>query len=142
MKTSARNQFSGKVSQIKTGAVNDEIEITLSGGDKLVAVITRESTQNLGLQVGSEAIALVKAPWVIVATADHGIKLSARNQLSGNVTKLTLGAVNAEVVIQLPGGNSVCAIITLDSATDLGLEEGKPATAIFKASHVIVGVAA
>ncbi|PUA18746.1 molybdopterin-binding protein [Glaciimonas sp. PCH181] len=140
MKTSARNQFHGKVSHIKTGAVNDEIEIELPGGDKLVAIITSESTKNLGLQVGSSAIALIKAPWVIVATGVDGIRLSARNQLAGKVTKLVLGAVNAEVVIQLAGGNSVCAIITIDSATDLGLAEGEAATAIFKASHVIVGV--
>lgn len=142
MKTSARNQFSGKVSNIKTGAVNDEIEIELPGGDKLIAIITHESTKHLGLQNGSTAIALIKAPWVIVATNDSGIKLSARNQLAGTVSKLRLGAVNAEVVIQLSGGNQVCAIITLDSVNDLGLAEGQPATAIFKASHVIVGVPA
>jgi molybdate transport system regulatory protein len=142
MKTSARNQFHGKVSQIKTGAVNDEIEIELPGGDKLVAIITSESTKNLGLQVGGDAIALIKAPWVIVATGDNDIKLSARNRLAGTVAKLVRGAVNAEVSIQLKGGNTVCAIITLDSATELGLAEGQPATAIFKASHVIVGVPA
>ena len=142
MKTSARNQFSGKISQIKTGAVNDEIDITLPGGDKLVAIITHESTKNLGLQIGGGVIALVKAPWVIVATGDSGIRLSARNQLAGTVSKLTLGAVNAEVVIQLSGANTICAIITLDSVTELGLAEGKPATAIIKASHVIVGVPA
>jgi molybdate transport system regulatory protein len=142
MKTSARNQFHGKVSHIKTGAVNDEIEIELPGGDKLVAIITCESTKTLGLQVGGDAIALVKAPWVIVATGDDGIKLSARNRLAGTVAKLVRGAVNAEVNIQLKGGNTVCAIITLDSATELGLAEGQPATAIFKASHVIVGVPA
>lgn len=142
MKTSARNQFSGNVSNIKTGAVNDEIEIELPGGDKLVAIITHESTKHLGLQIGGAAIALIKAPWVIVATDNSGIKLSARNQLAGTVSKLRLGAVNAEVLIQLSGGNQVCAIITLDSVSELGLAEGQPATAIFKASHVIVGVPA
>ncbi len=142
MKTSARNQFYGKVSQIKTGAVNDEIDIELPGGDKLVAVITQESTKNLGLQVGGDVIALIKAPWVIVATDESGIKLSARNRLAGVVIKLTTGTVNTEVAIQLAGGSTICAIITNDSATELGLAEGKPATAIFKASHVIVGVPA
>ncbi|MGS0740240.1 TOBE domain-containing protein [Glaciimonas sp. GG7] len=142
MKTSARNQFSGKVSYVKTGAVNDEVEITLPGGDKLVATITSESTKSLGLQPGVDAIALIKAPWVLVATGMDDIRLSARNQLAGTVTKLTLGAVNAEVFIPLSGGNTVCAIITLDSVTELGLAEGAPATAIFKASSVIVGVPA
>lgn len=142
MRTSARNQFYGKVSRIKLGAINDEIELELQGGDKLVAVITHESTEHLGLQVGSEAIALIKAPWVIVATDETGIKLSARNRLAGVVSKLITGAVNTEVVIQLAGGNTLCAIITNESATDLQLAPGKPATAIFKASHVIIGVPA
>ena len=48
------------------------------------------------------------------------MKTSARNQLAGTVSKLTLGAVNAEVVIQLSGGNTVCVIITLDSVRSWG----------------------
>ncbi|MGH8808825.1 MAG: TOBE domain-containing protein [Noviherbaspirillum sp.] len=140
MKTSARNQFYGKVSRIKSGAVNDEIEIELPGGDKIVAVITQESTQQLGLKIGSDAIALIKAPWVMLATGADDIKLSARNRLPGGVIKLTPGAVNAEVILQLRGGATMCAIVTNESVGELGLAEGKPATAIFNASHVIVGV--
>jgi molybdate transport system regulatory protein len=142
MKTSARNQFYGKVSSVKSGAVNDEIEIELAGGDRIIAVITQESTQHLGLTVGSEAIALIKAPWVMLATGTDDLKLSARNRLSGTVVKLTPGAVNTEVIVQLRGGATVCAIVTNESVDELGLAEGKPATAIFNASHVIVGVPA
>ncbi|WP_242489981.1 TOBE domain-containing protein [Noviherbaspirillum cavernae] len=142
MKTSARNQFYGKVSRIKHGAVNDEIEIELPGGDRIVAVITQESTQHLGLAIGSDAIALIKAPWVMLATGADDLKLSASNRLSGSVVKLTPGAVNTEVILQLRGGATVCAIVTNDSAAELALAEGRPATAIFNASHVIVGVPA
>ena len=56
------------------------------------------------------------------------------------MVKLVEGAVNAEVVIQLAGGTTVVAIITNDSVQTLGLAEGVSATAIFKASHVIIGV--
>ncbi len=142
MKTSARNQFYGKVSRIRSGAVNDEIDVALPGGDEIVAVITRESTQHLGLAAGSEVIALIKAPWVIVGTADDEFRLSARNRLRGTVVKLAPGAVNTEVVIQLAGGSTVCAIITNDSAQELALAPGRPASAIFNASHVILGVPA
>lgn len=143
MMTSARNHFSGKVVRVKTGAVNDEVELELSGGERLVAIVTHESTENLGLKKGAEAVALVKASWVIVAL-DEGpqMKLSARNRLSGTVTQLTRGAVNAEVVIGLKGGNTVAAIITNGSVDALGLAVGKAASAIFKASSVILGVAA
>ena len=50
--TSARNHFSGKVVRIRKGAVNDEVELMISGGVRLTAIITRESTETLGLKRG------------------------------------------------------------------------------------------
>lgn len=141
MLTSARNHFSGKVVRIKKGAVNDEIELALSGGERLVSVVTHESVETLGLKVGSKAVALIKASWVIIATEEGAkLQLSARNQLKGVISRLTPGAVNTEVVIELKGGNSVAAIITNGSADELKLVVGKRASAIFKASSVILGV--
>lgn len=142
MLTSARNQFTGKVTSIHEGAVNDEIEITLAGGESIVAVITRESTQSLGLTTGKEALALVKAPWVILSTPDAGVKLSTRNRLEGTVKAVKKGAVNTEVEVTLKGGDTLAAIVTQESAEALGLATGEPVVAYFKASHVIVGVKA
>ncbi|AIY39409.1 Molybdate-binding domain of ModE [Collimonas arenae] len=142
MLTSARNEFAGKVTAILPGAVNDEVELTLAGGDRIVAVITRESTKYLDLNIGSEALALVKAPWVILSTPDAGIKFSTRNRLEGTVKTVKSGAVNTEVEVSLKGGETLAAIITQESAQALGLAAGKPVVAIFKASHVIVGVKA
>ena len=141
MLTSARNQFRGKVIGIKTGAVNDEVAIKLPGGTELTAVITCTSTKNLGLAPGKDVIALIKAPWVILATDLNGIKLSARNQLTGTVTGVKTGAVNTEVTVKLAGGEELAAVITNESADTLKLAAGKPVTAIVKASHMILGVA-
>lgn len=140
MLTSARNQFTGKVTTIKEGAVNDEVEITLPGGDVIVAVITRDSTVALGLKTGCDALALVKAPWIILANPDSGIKLSTRNRLQGTVKAIKTGAVNTEVEMTLKGGDTLAAIVTQESAEGLALAVGKPVLAFFKASHVIVGV--
>jgi molybdate transport system regulatory protein len=140
MRTSARNQFSGKVSAVKTGAVNDEIELDVAGGHKIVAIITHASTRQLGLQVGIDAFALIKASSLILATPDAGLRFSARNQLQGTVSRLQPGAVNTEVVIDLAGGASLAAIITNDSAVALDLGPGKTVSAIFKASSVILAV--
>jgi molybdate transport system regulatory protein len=140
MKTSARNQFFGTVTRIQPGAVNDEIELDIAGGHRIVAIVTRDSTEQLGLQLGRQAFALIKSSSVILATDTGDARFSARNQLSGNIARLTPGAVNTEVVIDLAGGGSVAAVITNDSATMLELAPGKPATAMFKASSVIVGV--
>jgi molybdopterin-binding protein len=68
------------------------------------------------------------------------MKLSARNVLKGRVKELTPGAVNTQVIIELPGGQEVVSIITKDSAERLGLAVGKEAFAVIKASSVMVAV--
>jgi len=140
MKTSARNQFFGTVSRVQSGAVNDEIALDIAGGQQLIAVVTRDSTDSLGLQPGRQAFALIKSSSVILVTQAEGARFSARNCLTGRVARLTPGAVNTEVVLDLPGGGTVAAVITNDSAAALELAEGVTATAMFKASSVIVGV--
>jgi molybdopterin-binding protein len=67
MKLSARNILKGKISQVKPGAVNTEVVLELSGGAKVVSIITKESAENLGLKVGMEAYAVIKASNVMVA---------------------------------------------------------------------------
>lgn len=140
MKASARNQWFGKVTEVEAGAVYSEIYIALNRGATLVAAVTKESVASLGLVKGKEVLALVKAPLVMIVADLEGYRLSARNQLAGTITHLHKGAVNAEVVIGLPGGDSVAATITSESVDSLGLAVGKPATAVFKASAVILGV--
>lgn len=68
------------------------------------------------------------------------MKLSARNTLKGTVKAIIPGSVNAEVIIELPGGVQVTSIVTMESVTSLGLKEGKQAYAIIKASNVMIGV--
>ncbi|WP_255210988.1 TOBE domain-containing protein, partial [Methylogaea oryzae] len=142
MKASARNQFFGKVAEVRPGAVNAEVVVSLKGGDTLVAAVTMESLQTLGIAADVDVVALVKAPQVVIVTDMGPYRLSARNQLTGSVVRVQKGAVNAEVVIQLPGGDTVYATVTNDAVEDLGLKEGSAATAVFKAGAVILGVAA
>jgi molybdopterin-binding protein len=68
------------------------------------------------------------------------MQTSARNTLPGTVKQITVGAVNTEVVIELPGGIEMVSIITKSSAERLGLEVGKTVYAVIKASNVMVGV--
>jgi molybdate transport system regulatory protein len=140
MKISARNVFEGRISSLVPGPVNAEVTLTLSGGDRLVAVVTQASVRDLGLAVGGRAFAIVKAPWVIVTVGDGGLRFSARNQLRGTVSAVQPGAINAEVAITLAGGAVVHAVVTMDAVSELGLTPGAPATAVIKASHVVLGV--
>ncbi|MGF6753185.1 TOBE domain-containing protein [Paraburkholderia sp. GAS42] len=140
MRTSARNHFSGRVTSVKAGAVNDEISLRTQDGLDIVAVITHGSAAALGLEAGKPAFALVKASSVLVVVDVDGSKVSARNFVAGTVSSVNKGAVNAEVIIAAAGGAQIAAIITNDSVDRLGLASGKAAAAIFKASSVIVGV--
>ena len=67
MRTSARNVLKGTVKTITPGAVNTEVVIELAGGQEVVSIITKESAEGLGLVVGKEAYAVIKASDVMVA---------------------------------------------------------------------------
>jgi molybdopterin-binding protein len=68
------------------------------------------------------------------------MKLSARNILKGKIVRVAKGAVNSEVVIELPGGTQLVSIITNTSVETLELKAGKEAYAVIKASNIMVGV--
>jgi len=66
MKLSARNQFKGKITSIKEGAVNAIVTIDIGNGNVITADITIAAVKDLGLAVGSEATAVVKSTSVMV----------------------------------------------------------------------------
>jgi molybdate transport system regulatory protein len=142
MKVSARNVFKGTISALRPGTVNAEVEVALGGGDALVAIVNMESVKTLGLTEGMEVMALVKAPWVMVMTNSSGVSLSARNRLTGTIKTVENGSVNSEVLINLPGGTEVAAVVTKDAVSELGLKPGVAATAVIKASDVILAMPA
>jgi molybdopterin-binding protein len=74
----------------------------------------------------------------IVLQRGGAMKISARNVLKGRVKRITTGAVNDEVVIELPGGTEIVSVITKSSAESLGLAEGKEVHAVIKASSVMI----
>ncbi len=68
------------------------------------------------------------------------MQISARNVLKGKVKKVTPGAVNSEIIIEVTGGVEMVSIITKSSAERLGLKPGKDVYAIVKASSVMIGI--
>lgn len=66
------------------------------------------------------------------------MQISARNSLKGKVKSIEVGAVNTEVVVELPNGFEVVSIITKESAERLNLAEGKEVYAVVKASDVMI----
>ncbi len=67
------------------------------------------------------------------------MRLSARNQLKGEVVAVKEGAVEAQVVLDV-GGQRITAVVTLDAVKDLGLAVGSDAIAVIKADSVILAM--
>lgn len=70
MKLSARNQIKGKITDIEKGAVNDVVVLDIGNNNKICATITTDSVKNLGLKVGDEAFAVIKASAVMIGVND------------------------------------------------------------------------
>ena len=139
MKTSARNQFRGTVTKIVKGAVNGDVILDLGHGLEIFANITNDAIDDLQLQPGDTAIAIIKASFVLLSP-DPNIKISARNRLTGTVVKLVPGEVNSELQLELPGGRFLTAIVTRESVDEFSFAPGQPCTALIKASHVLIAI--
>uniref|UniRef100_Q3AR84 Molybdenum-pterin binding protein n=1 Tax=Chlorobium chlorochromatii (strain CaD3) TaxID=340177 RepID=Q3AR84_CHLCH len=139
MRISARNIFAGTVEHLTKGAVNAEVVLRLTGGQRIVSIITNTSADNLGLHEGMSAYAIIKASSILIGQEISPASLSASNILQGTITRVVEGAVNSEVDVAIGGGNSISAIVTQSSLQHLALCEGAQVSAIFKASSVIVG---
>ena len=137
-KRSARKQFAGTVTKITEGAVNGIVTIDVSG-TPVSATISMTAIRELGLEPGKKAYAVIKATEVMVGLGEH-LTLSARNQFPGRVLSVEKGAVNSIVRIEALGGNTISATISNMAVEELGLEPGKAALAVIKATSVMVGI--
>ncbi|MBN6363506.1 MULTISPECIES: TOBE domain-containing protein [Providencia] len=138
MAISARNQLSGVVESIVMGAVNDEIILDLGNGESIAAVITKNSTKQLGLEKGKVATAVIKAPWVVLVSNAEEYNFSARNQFNGVIESIEKGSVNSVVNLKTSAGTLLSAVVTNNSTVELGLNVKSKVTAIIKASSVIL----
>ncbi len=134
---SARNQFQGTITEVKEGAVNGIVKLNIGGGNHISATISMDSIKELGLAAGKEATAIVKATEVMMANGK--LNISARNQLTGTVSAIEEGAVNAIVKLDVAEGVTISSTISMEAVKELGLAVGKEATAIIKATSVMIG---
>ncbi|WP_245972436.1 TOBE domain-containing protein [Rhodovulum iodosum] len=140
VQSSARNVLIGTVTAIIRGSVNARIDLALPGGHKLAAVITERSADEMRLCVGARVHALVKASFVMLAAGADGLAVSACNRVAGTVAARSDGPVNSEITLDIGENTMLVATITTTSAESLGLRPGATATALFKASHVILAI--
>ena len=135
MKTSARNELTGKITNIIDGAVMSEVKITVSSEVTISATVTKEGIHSLGAKLNDNVTAIIKASSIII-TKD-AVKTTARNVLKGKVVEVIKGAINSEVKLSL-GNSIISAVVTNDAIEDLSIKASEDAYAIFKASRVIL----
>jgi molybdate transport system regulatory protein len=136
MKTSARNQLQGSISEIKSGQVNSEIVIDLGSDTALKAVITNDACQDMGLKTGESVYAIIKASFVMVAKEKPG-KISTRNIFETAVEEVIDGMVNTELKLKM-GSHTLTALITKEAADELRIAKGDTVYALIKANSVIL----
>lgn len=135
LQTSARNQLFGTVVQRDAQAVQQHVEIMLADGEtRIKAALTEQSANRLELTAGKEVLVLIKAPWIQVSRSAS----AADNQLNGTLSELTKGESHSEVLITLPGGETLCATLTNQHVEEQNLQPGAAVTAHFNADRVII----
>src|SRR5262245_5504791 len=140
MRVSVRNKLAGEVVAVDRGEVMGTVRTRLPGGQELIAAITLEAIDDLGLAEGSAVQVLVNSTEVAVATGALA-HISIRNQIPGTVTEVDHGAVMTTVKIAIRNGDQLTAAITRDGAEDLALAKGDAVTALVKATEVIIAAA-
>ena len=130
----------GIVKAINQGPIAAEVELEIAPGMTICAIMTKRSVTALDLKPGRAATALIKSNFVLLARDVDAGKVSARNCLAGVVTNVIDGPINSELTLDLGGGLELTAIITGGSVQSLGLKPGERASALIKASHIILAV--
>jgi molybdate transport system regulatory protein len=136
MKTSARNEIKGTITEIKKGQINSEVVLSVGGNTVLKSVITNDSVEEMGLVVGESIYAIIKAPFVMVAK-DKPTNISTRNIIETKVCEVKKGIVNGELKLSM-GDQTLTAVITEDSVEDLDFKVGETVYALIKANFIIL----
>ncbi|MFV9655432.1 TOBE domain-containing protein [Pseudomonas sp. NY15366] len=139
LRTSARNQLTGRVHAIHAQGHNDLITIELPGGKHLQALITHDSTENLQLSAGSSVVALIKAGWLELQPLSQPADVE-RNALEGRIEQVLPGNDGpSEVRVSLANGQTLCASVEPERLATLAVAVGDPVRAQFAASQVLLG---
>lgn len=137
LRTSARNQLHGRVLSIHGEGFHDRIAIELPGQQRIEALITRASTEQLELGRGRPVLALIKAGWLDVGLEPRE---DQPNQLHGTLEEiLAAKAGPSEVRIALGSGLTLCALLSGERLASLGLKKGQKVIASFDPAQVLLG---
>lgn len=140
LRISTKNIFSGIITDIVRDVSVAQVVLQLNSGHQIFAVIDNDSIDELKLEKGSPASALIKASSVMISNAPEPVIISAKNMIKGKISQISENAVQGEVFLDIGGGDTITSTITQSSVERLGLKVGDEAWAVVKTSSVIIGV--
>ncbi len=140
LRTSARNALRGVVSRVTSSAVGCEVVLEIDDNLQLTAAISRRSAESLGLTVGAEVLALIKASLISLAMEPPPPGARVPNALSGVILSREIDDANSEVVIEIAEGKTLVATLSREADGALALKPGDRILALIDASHIILAV--
>ena len=139
-KTSARNFFFGKILSLQRGDIQTLVELSTIEGHRVITMITNDSLGRLGLKVGKQISAEVKAPWVILQKSNEKPECTAENRFKGLVERINKGKMNTEYIIRISDDTELCSVVTTKSSGSLNIEKGDAVWALFNFFSVVLHV--
>ncbi|HMN82052.1 MAG TPA: TOBE domain-containing protein [Burkholderiaceae bacterium] len=140
VRSSARNQLAGTVLSLRDGPVDVDVSVGIVPGLRIDARITHASVERLGLRVGSEVIAMIKASGLRLERAGTPSTAADVNRFRGELTQIVEGPESAEVTVTLGDGRCVTAVCAVSRLHELTVGIGDPVGVGFEPSAVILVV--
>lgn len=132
------DRLSARVTGLQTGPVSVQVHLTLAAGDRLHAVVTRDSAAALALAPGAAVLALPLAPGVLLSTG--GNAPAAETRWPAVVEQLAPGPLNTVVRLRSARGTRLHAVLTQSAAVELGLTPGAAVDVGILASQVVLAM--
>lgn len=139
-KTSARNLFHAKVTKIEEGDIQSRISLATIDGHVIHTVITNGSLHRLGLQHQMLVAAEIKAPLVLLQSAEHQPTSSADNILPGKIRRINRGRINAECIVSISDTTEICALLATSADWLKSAAQDEKIWVMFSAYSVVIHV--
>lgn len=139
LRTSARNQLLGIVTEVNQHKTSAEVTIRIYNGVEVVVLITKKSLEDLEIRAGSQTYILLKSSWISLHKSPNDFK-SNLNYLPGSVTAIDEGDIKSEITITTAEENTLIASVTNEEKSRLDIQIGDQVWAAFEISSALLAV--
>lgn len=139
-KTSARNLFHAKIKEIEEGDIQSRITMATIDGHTIHTVITNDSLHRLGLQQEMLVSAEVKAPLILLQSAEQRPSCSADNILQGMLQQINKGRINTECIVNISDTTEICAIVSSSEEWLKAVRQDENVWVLFNSFSVVIHV--